>query len=163
MNIFKYLWILYFIDLHIFYVVDSFLYGSFWRKAAVILLYRWFSNNKSNVDIHKGLLKILLTNALTNFEMAYLITELFAVQQVPLQEIQKAKVSQILGVEHEPSWEFRFPSILLPENHGLQHYLWMSFSNNSIFCGFSCLRNAILTNILSCSRNIINIFDQTSV
>lgn len=59
----------------------------------MIALYRWFENNKANVDIHKGLLKNLLTNALTNFEMAYVITELFAIQQIPPEEIQKTKVS----------------------------------------------------------------------
>ncbi|VBB25251.1 unnamed protein product [Acanthocheilonema viteae] len=52
---------------------------------------KWFENNKANMNKHKGLLKNLLINALTNFEMAYIITELFAIQQVPLQEIQEAK------------------------------------------------------------------------
>uniref|UniRef100_A0A0R3S4M5 DUF2451 domain-containing protein n=1 Tax=Elaeophora elaphi TaxID=1147741 RepID=A0A0R3S4M5_9BILA len=52
---------------------------------------KWFENNKVNMNIHKGLLRNLLTNALTNFEMAYIITELFAVQQIPLQEIKKTK------------------------------------------------------------------------
>ncbi|VDM13305.1 unnamed protein product [Wuchereria bancrofti] len=52
---------------------------------------KWFENNKANVAKHKELLKNLLTNALTNFEMAYIITELFAIPQVPLQEIQKNK------------------------------------------------------------------------
>ncbi|CAG9540342.1 unnamed protein product [Cercopithifilaria johnstoni] len=52
---------------------------------------KWFENNKANMNIHKGLLKNLLINALTNFEMAYIITELFAIQQVPPQEIRKTK------------------------------------------------------------------------
>ncbi|VDK70331.1 unnamed protein product [Litomosoides sigmodontis] len=52
---------------------------------------KWFENNRACIDVHKGLLKNLLTNALTNFEMAYIITELFAVQQVSPQEIRKAK------------------------------------------------------------------------
>ncbi|VDO21123.1 unnamed protein product [Brugia timori] len=52
---------------------------------------KWFENNKANVAKHKELLKNLLTNALTNFEMAYIITELFAIPQVSLQEIQKNK------------------------------------------------------------------------
>ncbi|EJD76362.1 hypothetical protein LOAG_16660 [Loa loa] len=52
---------------------------------------KWFENNKDDMTTHKGLLKNLLTNALTNFEMAYIITELFDIQQVPLKEIQKTK------------------------------------------------------------------------
>ncbi|VDO28552.1 unnamed protein product [Onchocerca flexuosa] len=52
---------------------------------------KWFENNKTNMNVYKSRLKNLLTNALTNFEMAYIITELFAVQQVPRQEIQKIK------------------------------------------------------------------------
>ncbi|KAM3721292.1 ATP-dependent dethiobiotin synthetase BioD [Dirofilaria immitis] len=54
---------------------------------------KWFENNKTNMNIYirKGLLKNLLINALTNFEMAYIITEIFAIQQVPRQEIRKIK------------------------------------------------------------------------
>lgn len=96
---------------------------------------------------HKRLLKNLLTNALINFEMAYIITELFAIQQVPVQEVQKTKASYFryylldIGL---PSWKFHVPSDLITEDHRSWNFHFQ------LSCKMSLINRLILFEFVLC-------------
>ncbi|VDN01484.1 unnamed protein product [Thelazia callipaeda] len=77
---------------------------------------KWFDANKTGIEIHKKSFKNLLTNALTNFEMTQILTELFAIKEISRKDIQKMKPSYAKYIR--PSSNFRNIALINkpPEN-----------------------------------------------